>query len=562
MIKNLPTILLLYLLFILTGALKAQNVPEHISDENIYLFLDELATQGVIELNSAVKPYSRLLIAKKLTEAAKSDSLLSYAQIKEVKLLLKDYALETGKEHRAVFNFTKPGQSTQISILPPVFNYRDSLFRVSIKPIYGINYITNQNGNVRHTWGGVSANAYIGKNWSIWASLRDNYQTNEVLAIPGYLTTDEGGNYKINVQGRRGGDYSEMRAGIAWSWKWGSFSFSKDHQLWGDNYHGSNIFSGRTPSYAMIKLQLDPAKWFSFTYTHGWLVSEVIDSSRSYYSQPGNYRAVFRDKYLAANMFTFKPFKGLFVSAGNSIIYSDTKVQPAYLIPFMFFKSVDHTLSHNIDNQNSQMFLNISSRQIKYIHLFASVFIDEFSISRVGDPEKSNFTSYKAGFSLAGWPVKNLTLRAEGTRSNPITYKHRVETLTFETNHFNLGHYLRDNAREWYVALSWRPIAGLYANLSWFMAEHGNEYSYDLAGSVPVDEYPFMEDVTWRNNTLAIDVRYMLWNNLSVFAGFSKSDIQGFDVDGKTGKEYLNQFTPAIFHGKNNTLNIGFQMGF
>jgi hypothetical protein len=94
------------------------------------------------------------------------------------------------------------------------------------------------------------------------------------------------------------------------------------------------------------------------------------------------------------------------------------------------------------------------------------------------------------------------------------------------------------------------------------MAEHGNEYTYDLAGNVPVDAYPFMEDVTWRNTTLAIDVRYMLWNNLSVFAGFSKSDIQGFDVDGKTGQEYLNRYSPAVFHGKNNTLNMGFQMGF
>ncbi len=562
MIKNHLHILLSFLMAIPLVTLQAQDVPEHIADKNIYLFLDELATKGAIELNSALKPYSRSFIAKKLTEAGASDSLLSKAQIKEVKLLLKDYVLETGKEHRAILNFTKPGQSTRISILPPVFNYRDSLFRVSIKPIYGINYITNSNGNVRHTWGGVSANAYIGKNWAIWASLRDNYQTNEVLAMPGYLSMEEGGNYKINVQGRSGGDYSEMRAGIAWSWKWGSLSFSKDHVAWGEGYHGSNILSGRTPSFAMVKLRLDPAKWFSFTYFHGWLVSEVIDSTRSYYSQPGNYRAVFRDKYLAANMFTFKPFKGLYVSAGNSIIYSDTKVQPAYLIPFMFFKSVDHTLSHGIDNQNSQMFLNISSRQLKHLHLFASVFVDEFSISRIGDPEKTNFTGFKTGFSLSGWPVKNLTLRAENTMSNPITYKHRVENLTFETNRFNLGHYLRDNSREWYVALSWRPIAGLYANLSWFIAEHGNEYTYDLYGFVPVDENPFMKEVTWRNNTLAFDVRYMLWNNLSVFAGLTKSEIQGFHVDGKTGQEYLNQYSPALFHGKNNTLNLGFQMGF
>ncbi len=562
MIKTHLTILLSILLMIHTVFVRGQDVPEHISDKNIYLLLDELATQGVIELSSVVKPYSRKFIAEKLLQAVDSASRLSWAQLGEIQRMLKDYTLETGKDYRGRLNLIREGQRTQVSVLPPVLIYRDSLFRVSVRPVYGINYLTNTNGNVRHTWGGVAAHAYIGSQWAIWASLRDNYQTNEILSRPEYFSTDEGGNYKINVQGRIGGDYSEMRAGIAWSWKWGSLNFSKDQIAWGDNYHGSNIFSGRTPSYAMIKLRLDPAKWFSFTYIHGWLVSEVVDSSRSYYSEPGMYRAVFRDKYIAANMFTFRPWQKLYVSAGNSVIYSDSRVQPAYLIPFMFFKSVDHTLSHGIDNQNSQMFLNISSRQIRHLHLFTSVFVDEFSISRIGDPDRTNFTGFKTGFSLSGWPVKNITLRAENTHTNPLVYKHRVETLTFETNRFNLGHYLRDNSSEWFVALSWRPIAGLYANLSWVLAGHGNEYKYDLNGSVPVDEHPFMETVIWRNQTLALDIRYMLWNNLSVFAGYTYSDIRGYDADGQSRQYYLDQYTPALFQGKNNTLNFGFQMGF
>lgn len=539
----------------------AQNLPEHTSNQNIYLLLDELATQGIIELNAAVKPYSRDSIASKLMQARASDHL-SIAQRVEVERMLKDYFLETGKEHRGIVNLTKPGQKTQVSMLPPVFTFQDSLFRVRLEPVYGANFISNSRGEVRHTYGGLAMQAYIGNQWSVWASLRDNYQTNQVLSLPGYFTTEEGGNYKIGVQGRSGGDYSEMRGGIAWAWKWGSLSFSKDHLQWGDNYHGSNILSGRTPSYAMVKLQLDPAKWFSFTYHHGWLVSEVIDSARSYYSEPGRYRAVFRPKFIAANMFTFRPWQKLNVSVGNSVIYSDDNVQPAYLIPFMFFKSIDHTLTHGIDNQNSQMFLNISSRQIKHLHLFTSVYIDEFSISRIGDANRHNFASIKVGGSLSGWPYSNITLRGEYTRSSPITYEHRVETLTFETNRYNLGHYLRDNSQEIFVALAWRPIAGLYANISYMLAEHGNNYAYDLGAAVPVDEHPFMESVTWRNRTTALDVRYMLWSNISVFAGYTISNIEGFDVDGKSAQQYLNSYTPDLYRGKNSTLNIGFQMGF
>ena len=55
--------------------LQAQDIPNHISYYRIYDFLDELANDGLIEINSAVKPYSRSFIAEKLIEAAESNLL-------------------------------------------------------------------------------------------------------------------------------------------------------------------------------------------------------------------------------------------------------------------------------------------------------------------------------------------------------------------------------------------------------------------------------------------------------------------------------------------------------
>ena len=88
--------------------------------------------------------------------------------------------------------------------------------------------------------------------------------------------------------------------------------------------------------------------------------------ARSYYDSDTP-REVYRPKYIAANMFTFTPWKRLNISVGNSIVYSDMNVHPAYLIPVLFYKSVDHTLNQGIDNQNSQMFFDVSSRQIKHL---------------------------------------------------------------------------------------------------------------------------------------------------------------------------------------------------
>ena len=186
----------------------------------------------------------------------------------------------------------------------------------------------------------------------------------------------------------------------------------------------------------------------------------VVDSASSYWvtnSYGADYREVYHKKYIAANMFTITPVKNLKVSAGDSIIYNDQNFNAAYIIPLFFYKSVDHSLTSGIDNMNSQMFLDISSRQIKNLHLYATMFIDELSVSRFTKNDEWNFLSYKAGFRLTDLPVSNLSFTTEFTYSYPLAFQHYVPTLTFETNGYNLGHYLRDNSREWYVALDYHP---------------------------------------------------------------------------------------------------------
>ncbi|MBK9543778.1 MAG: hypothetical protein IPO49_15950 [Bacteroidetes bacterium] len=109
-------------------------------------------------------------------------------------------------------------------------------------------------------------------------------------------------------------------------------------------------------------------------------------------------------------MFTFTPLKKLQFSIGNSIIYSDQNVQPAYLIPFFFYKTIDHaqtSTGSNFLGQNSQLFFNISSRNIRNVHLYASMFVDEIALGRATDKDKhTNFFSVKAGMRLSNLAVK------------------------------------------------------------------------------------------------------------------------------------------------------------
>ena len=118
---------------------------------------------------------------------------------------------------------------------------------------------------------------------------------------------------------------------------------------------------------------------------------------------------------------------------GNSIIYSENNVQAGYFIPIAFYKSIDHLLTKGlkVENQNSQVFFNISSRNVKHLHLYGSIYIDEVSWKRLkkNNPQQ-NPISYKLGFNVSNWPLKNLSLQGEFTRTNIINYKHSIQRLT------------------------------------------------------------------------------------------------------------------------------------
>lgn len=545
--------LLFFNLFFFASYSYPQEVYQNVLNQSVYNFIDELANNGIISVNSVIKPYSRRLIAEKLNEANDKISELNKRQQAELKFFLNDYKKELPGSETTDFigkNYISKNK-VPFKKRTDLFYYKDSLFSISINPAVGASTFVNSNGTNIHRWNGAEAYAYIGKNWGFYTSLRDNFET-KLLSKKEYLTQLTGGPVKYNHTG--GGDYEEVKGGISYAWKWGSLGLIKDNIIWGNNYNGANIISNRATSFPFLNFHINPVKWFDFTYIHGWLPSNVIDSLRSYTFANGT-RLIYHDKYLAANMFTFTPFKRLNVSCGNSVIYSDDGVKPGFVIPFMFFKSVDHSqnVMSNYAGQNSQMFFDISSRQIKHLHLFTSVFIDELAISRMWDPEEeTNLFSIKGGFALSDFPLQNLTLITEYTRTNPLVYKHFIPTTTFEANQYNMGHYLRDNSEEWFFALRYKPVKGLLLDLSYLFAQKGTDIPY--IGGVGFDAHgiPFIEDRIWLNKTVSFNVKYEVFNDILVFAGFSNSDI----VDN------LKLYTPEYFTGNNNNLNFGINWGF
>jgi hypothetical protein len=566
-------IVVIFTFLLISQRIFSQVVYEDISNTGIYEFLDELAVLKVITLNSLVKPYSRKYIAEKLNEARASESQLSSnsndkthrlnkRQQKELHFYLQDFQLElppspvTGDASRFSDEFDyklsfllKKQSNMTVALNPAGFHYKDSLFTFSVRPILGVQWLANENGTEYQRWWGGSMFGYIGKNFGFYASIRDN-NASTAMAEPAYFTLEQGAVYKFSDDSSV--YFSEMRGGVVASVKWGSLGILNDRVVWGDNYHGANILSGRAPAFPSIQLHLNPVKWFDFNYMHGWLNSNIIDSSRSYYSG-SIYRQVYRNKYIAANMFTFIPWRGLNLSFGNSIIYSDINVNPLYLIPFLFFNSADATKNNYANNSgsNSQLFFNVSSRQIKYLHLFFTFYIDEWKTSRLMNKDENNFTSFKAGFRVNDFPLQNVAFTAEYTRTQPMTYDHYIPATTFTSNDYTLGHYLRENSQELYFAVSFHPLRGVLINSSYTIAQHGDDVPYRIDAGYAVDQVPFLKNKTWQNHSFELSARYEFVSNGYFFIRYLNSNREG-----------ESRYQPEVMNGSTNPLITVINLGF
>ncbi|MEN8226330.1 MAG: capsule assembly Wzi family protein, partial [Bacteroidota bacterium] len=495
----------------------------------------------------------------KLQQAMQQQNLLTKRQEEEIHFYMKDYRLELTDNTTGVkpLNIFPEHEHLSTAVDPLSFTYRDSLFALSIRPAWSMESYFNKNEFAFTNGIGLEGFGYYGKHLGVYARYSHHYE-NTTLSSPGFFSRRPGGVINEHSDGSQA--YNDISWGIMYSWKWGALGLVKDRPEWGNNYYGAGILSGKTPSFTQIRLQLTPVRWFEFNYLHGWLGSDVIDSSRSWWD--GNsYQEVMRPKYIAANMFTITPIPHLNISVGNSIIYSDAGVQAAYLVPFLFFRLADYELGGMSDDasSNSQIFFDISSRNIRHLHLYFSIFADEISIYRIGDPTRHNFLGYKGGFRLSNWPVQDLSLTTEYTYTLPGVYRHFISTTTFESDSYTLGHYMRDNSHELFLALLYKPIRGLQVELSYNFAQHGNDYLHEKGSHA--DENPMLEEITWQKSIIGLKANYAILSNASIFAAIYYSDIRGYEVDGQSAEYYLSRYTPEMFWNETFTANFGFRIG-
>lgn len=541
--------LLLFFVFTVYGQIVYE--PLH---RDIYQYLSRLAQKGIIELDDQVKPISRIYIAGKLLEL--DQNILKLTPLEKDELSF--YKTDFDREIRFLMKEEISGK--ELSVLRSdhagrkrLFSYTDNFFHLNLSPIFGYKIGSRDNAKATHFWNGTSMYGYIGNNIGVSFDFRDNNESGttidkfkEFTPVPG---TNETSDRNILNYSATKIEYTEAKTVITANWNWGSAAIGKEFFEWGYGEGGKIVLSRKAPSFPFIRLDAQPVEWLSFNYIHGWLASDVLDSTDFYSTSLGSMRKKFRTKYLATHSLTFKPVKGLDISLGESVVYSD-RFEFVYFIPVMFFKLADHYISrhNNSVGDNTQLFASVSSRNhLPNTHLYASLFIDEITITNIFNSERQrNHLGFTLGSSIVDLPINNLSLTLEYSKIFPFVYNHFIQTTTYQSASYDLGHWMGDNADQIYASLEYRFFRGLKTK---FWTQYIRKGDRDITKVYTQPQPPFLFGLRKNYSYFGGAVQYEFLHELFAKLEFqtTKSSVQ--QEDQSFIDKTLNEFYFSVYYG-------------
>lgn len=423
---------------------------------SVYPFLERMSLKGVTDYSKLVLPKTRLEIARTLRQIRNASSRLSTVEGEQ----LEWFEREFDRELRTLQRGDRQGSpiSSQLPSSPKrwhLASYDDSSFAIYGSPILGGQALRIYDEFQMRRWMGLAVYASLGNSWGFQTDSRDNVESGDRLDRSRIYTMDHG----IQTIGGSGNEiqYSETKGAITFESDPFIVSAGKEWFNWGSGFRSQLILSDKAPSFPFLRLDVAPVPWLKFYYLHGFLNSRVPDSSRSYTTQLLDHPRTFeRPKYYAAHGLEFVPTPGLSILVGESVVYSDDGPRIGYLIPVLFFRLVDHYYEGGEmgKGSNSQLFVDVNYKTSKGLNLYSTLFIDEIDTDNMFSRDKArNQLGFTVGVSSYGLGIADLGVRIEYTRILPWVYSNFIQTQTYTSSNYLLGHYIGQNADQLFIQI-------------------------------------------------------------------------------------------------------------
>lgn len=526
---------------------QAQVIWEDHTKE-VYGFLSRFAQKGLIRFDDNIRPLSRKYLANCLDSLHLKKEQLSAVEKAELAFHSREYGnemttLSTATEKVRFFK-SDPYKRWRS------FSASGNQLLLQADPVFTAATINGSGRAETRSSSGLSFWGYAGKHWGFHFYYNDITEAGKGFDST-RQNTPETGIIRKDTSLYKSQNFSRFRGSISYSWKNGSVSFGQDHLLWGYGENGKIVLSDKAPAFPFIRLDYQPFTRLRFNYTHTWLNSSIIDSARTYPTgNPvyGGQRELFIPKFMATHSVQIQAMKGLALSVGESIVYSD-RMEIGYLFPLMFFKVYDNIANNsNIRaGSNGQLFLQLSSRnQLRKTHLYSTLFIDEIRVGTLFDRNKSrNQLGYTLGATVTDVLLPYLTLGIEYTRVNPFVYRNLQPAQNYSSYNYSLGDWMGNNFDRLTYTLRYTPFPRFKCLLSYQTSRKGGAGT--LAQQYFQQPQPgFLFDLQNKQQAFRASVAYELINNLRLDAWFSS-----LNTDDRTILKTL----------KNDQFGLGFSFG-
>jgi Capsule assembly protein Wzi len=548
--QNRITVKAIFLFLLLSSIGLPQSVFEPVHSE-IYDFLERMNANGIVEFHSEIKPIARTDIAQLLISIESEKQKLSSVDRDDLEFFKSEYFdeirfIKDEVQDKPRLEYFEKGISGRFRF----FSYNDEKFSLFADPVFGYSFNSVDGERVTHRWNGIKLFGYFDKHWGFDLNFRDNDESGNNIDF-GKQNTPESG---INISKKSADNlqYSELRGGISYTWSSGSLTAGKDFFNIGSGQEGQLILSSKAPSFPFIRFDFSPVSWLKFIYIHGWLKSNIPDSSSIRHTLVENRESISPiPKYIASHLVSFYPGDDLSVSLGESVVYSGD-LQPVYLIPVMFFRLADHYLSAKGSNSgaNAQLFADASYRLTGISSkVYSTIFIDELSLESLSSGNAVSAIGYTFGGTISDPVFPGSFLNIEYTRLNPFVYMNSNDAHLYRNDNYQLGHWIGSNGDIISVKYSQKIIRALSFSISGWYFRKGKTELPEQQYEVPYPDFLYGSKRIDKNVTISVIYRPI--HELFAKAYFLYSDISDSE-DGRTPAfklEQLSDFGISLYYG-------------
>lgn len=549
---------------------------EPVKPNGIYEFLERMSLKGIVTSNEFQRQLTRRAIGEYLRriEVLKNEGLsiegqgavgsgqlavgsgqLSVLEREELEWYMKEYFDEVDPTNDNYVWQLKEGllnSSSERRVRP--FYYRDSLFTFSFSPsLLVIKGSKAKKSYYKRSWG-FKMYGEIDQHFGFNIGFGENLEKGNSVDVKKQFSSETGGVLSQNKNNSI--EYSETTGSILYGNSWITTGLTKEFFTLGSGYRSQLVLSTKAPSFPSLYLRLTPAKWFTYYFMHGWLLSRVTDSLETYRTNIDlrsiSSRTIEREKYFVMHALQIKPIENLSFTVGETIIYSDKSPYLGYFIPFLFYRSVDHaiTFGGKESGNNGSIFVDWNYYHPLGFKLYGSAFLDEFSLTRFlkGESDRNQF-GYTVGSAIYDFGVKGLMTRLEYTRILPWVYSNWIPTQTYANANYLLGHYIGQNADQIFVQLDYHFMRGLETK---FWGEHIRRGSMiAIANQYELPGEAFLYGLRRNETNIGLEVSYEYLHDLFGKIYYQYSNVTDED---KTR-------TPAWELGANHEFGVRVQYG-